>query len=89
MDYYTNKHGPMVGGLLGDALKGVVVEEGISGGEPGTAAPYAAIGHLMFDSIDDFQNAFGPNAEQIMGDIPNYTNSSPVIQISEIKVWQA
>jgi hypothetical protein len=31
-----------------------------------------------------FQSGFGPHAEEILADIPNYTNTQPVIQISEI-----
>jgi len=42
------------------------------------------MGHLYFDSVEDFQNSFGPNAEEIMADIPNYTNIEPVIQISQV-----
>ena len=33
-----------------------------------------------------FQAAFAPHAATIMGDIPNYTNVQPVIQISEAKM---
>ena len=44
------------------------------------------MGHLLFDSVGGFQAAFEPHAARIMGDIPNYTNSTPTIQISEIKL---
>lgn len=84
MDYYQNKHLPMVGGLLGDALKGATVEQGIAGGEPNSTAPYAAMGNMYFDSVEDFQKAFGPNAEKIMADLKNFTNIAPVIQISKV-----
>ena len=86
MDYYCNKHIPMVQEILGDDLKGASVEQGLSGGEPGSPPAYAAIGHLYFDSLEAFQNCFGPHAEAIMGDIPNYTDAQPVIQISEVKI---
>lgn len=43
-------------------------------------------GCLLFDSVEDFQNAFGPHAAEITGDIPNYTDTTPVIQISEVKL---
>ncbi len=33
-----------------------------------------------------FQGGFGPHAQEIMADIPNYTDLSPVIQISEVVV---
>jgi uncharacterized protein (TIGR02118 family) len=84
MDYYCNSHMPMVREKLGDACKDTAIEEGLGGGEPDTPPTYVAMGHLYFDSVEDFQNSFGPNAEAIMGDIPNYTNIEPVIQISQV-----
>ncbi len=84
MDYYANKHLPMVGGLLGDAIKGTAVENGLGGAEPGSKAPYLAMGHMYFDSVEEFGSSFGPNAEEIMGDLPNFTNAQPDIQISEV-----
>ncbi|MGX1930356.1 EthD family reductase [Flagellimonas sp. 2504JD4-2] len=84
MDYYSKNHMPMVADLLGDALKHYAIDKGISGRTPDEPIPYLAIGYLYFDQLSDYQNAFGPNAEQIVGDIPNYTNIQPVVQISEI-----
>lgn len=86
IDYYCNSHIPMVKEKLGTALKGVAVEHGLGGGEPGSPAIYAAMGHLLFDSVEAFQSAFGPHAKAIMGDIPNYTDVQPTIQISEVKL---
>lgn len=76
----------MVQEKLGAALKGVAVEQGLSGAEPGSQATYVAMGHLLFDSVEAFQEAFGPHAEAIMGDVPNYTDVQPTIQISEVKM---
>ena len=84
LDYYCNTHLPFVGGLLGDALKGATVEKGIGGGAPDSSAPYVAMGNMYFDSAEAFGNAFGPNAEKIMGDLPNFTNIEPIIQVSEV-----
>ena len=86
MEYYCNKHIPMCQEKLGNALKDVAVEKGLSGAEPGSEPAYIAMGHLYFDSIEDFQNSFGPNAEAIQNDIPNYTDTEPIIQISEVKM---
>jgi len=86
MNYYLAKHIPMVKQKLGPACKSVVVEEGIAGGVPGAPAAYVALARLAFDSVDAFQAAFGPHTEAIMGDIPNYTNVQPVVQISEVKM---
>ena len=86
IDYYCNKHMPMVQEKLGAACRGVAVEQGLGGLEPGAPAPFAAMGHLLFDSLEDFQAAFGPHAATFMADIPNYTNIQPVIQISSVKI---
>ena len=42
--------------------------------------------HIFCDSVADFQAGFGPHAQEIMGDIRNYTDLAPVIQISEVVV---
>ena len=86
MAYYLTKHMPMVKQKLGAACKSMAVEEGIAGGAPGAPATYVAMGHLYFDSSDAFQSAFAPHAQDILGDIPNYTNIQPTIQISEVRM---
>jgi len=86
MDYYCNSHIPMVQQKLGAAVKGGAVDQGLSGAEPGSPATYVAMAHLLFDSVEAFQSAFGPHAEAIMADVPNYTDIQPVFQISEVKM---
>lgn len=86
MNYYLTSHIPMVKRVLGNALKGCVVEEGIGGGAPGTKAAYSVMCHLRFDSVEAFQAAFGPHAAQIQNDIANYSSVQPVIQISDVKL---
>jgi uncharacterized protein (TIGR02118 family) len=44
------------------------------------------MGHLYFDSAEAFQAAFGPHAQEIIADIPNYTDIQPTIQVSEVKL---
>ncbi len=84
MDYYSEKHMPMVAELLGDSLKLLAIDKGLSGRSPDEPIPYLAIGYLYFDQLSAYQNSFGPNAEKIVGDIPNYTNIQPVVQISQV-----
>ncbi len=84
MDYYSNKHMPMLESLFGDSLKKLEIDKGISGRTPSDPIPYLAIGYLYFDNLAAYQNSFGPNAEKIREDIPNYTNIQPVVQISEV-----
>jgi uncharacterized protein (TIGR02118 family) len=86
MDYYCNEHIPLVQQKLGSACKRVAVEHGVAGAAPGATAAFIAIGRLYFDSAEAFQTAFSPHAEEIMSDIPNYTDIQPIIQISEVKI---
>jgi uncharacterized protein (TIGR02118 family) len=86
MNYYLTSHIPMVRQKLGAACKGIAVEQGLGGGAPGSQPTYTAMAHLLFDSVESFQTAFGPHAAGIMADIPNYTKVQPVIKVSEGKV---
>ncbi|HUK02853.1 MAG TPA: EthD family reductase [Steroidobacteraceae bacterium] len=86
MSYYLGKHIPMVKKLLGSALKGAIVEQGLGGGAPGTKAEYTVICHLRFDSVEAFQGAFGPHASTIQSDVRNYSSVEPVVQVSEVKL---
>jgi uncharacterized protein (TIGR02118 family) len=86
MDYYCNTHATLVSGLLGDALKGVTVEKGLTGATPGSPAIYMAMGNMFFNSMEEFGQAFGPNSEKIKADMLNFTNSHPIIQVSEVVI---
>lgn len=87
-DYYLNKHMPRSIELLSAAkgFKGVSVERGIDIAEPKIESSYVAMCHYYFDSLEDFMAAFGPYAEELQGDIANYTNIEPTIQINEVEI---
>ena len=82
-DYYANNHMPLLKKLMGDSCRYYQVDKGIAGGAPGSSPTYVAMCHFFCDSLEAFQAGFGPNAKTIMNDIPNYTDLSPVLQISE------
>jgi len=86
MTYYCQNHMPMVNRLLSPAIQGMAVDQGIGGFGPGSSAPFIALGHLLFHSVEAFQAAFTPHMQEIMGDIPKYTNVQPTIQISEVRL---
>ena len=83
-DYYRTKHLPMVverwanAGLEGgEALLG---RSAVDGGE----APYFAIGIIHFDSAEAVQAALqGEHAPEVIGDIRNFTDVQPIIQVNE------
>jgi uncharacterized protein (TIGR02118 family) len=84
--YYRDKHMPLVAARFGKHLLYYSVDKGLAGGTPDAPATYVGMCHLFCDSVEAFQAGMGPHAAEIMGDIPNYTNLSPVIQISEVVV---
>ncbi len=83
-NYYLKVHMPMCVRLLGNTLKAASAEIGLSGATAEHPAPFAAIASFTCDSVHAFSEAFLPHAEQLQGDIPNYTDIAPVIQISEL-----
>lgn len=85
-DYYRDQHMPLLARLMGDVCKRYTIDKGLAGGAPGQPPTYVAMCHVYADSAEAFMAAFGPHAKQIMGDIPNYTDIAPVMQVSEVVV---
>ncbi|HEV8474954.1 MAG TPA: EthD family reductase [Methylomirabilota bacterium] len=84
-DYYVSKHMALVKQRLGGAgLIRLEVDKGVAGGAPGAPAPFACVGQLYFGSVAEFQQAMKPHGKELMADIPNFTNITPQMQISEI-----
>ena len=84
-DYYTSRHLPLVeerwrgdAGLLdAHGLRGVATADG-------SATPYMAMAFLRFASTEALQAAMGgAHAAEIIGDIQNFTNVQPEVQINE------
>lgn len=87
-EYYRDKHMPMVKDRMGDTCKYYTIDKGLAGGTPGSAPAYIAMAHLFCESIETFQAGFGPHANEIMADVSNYTDVTPLIQIAEVMVGQ-
>jgi uncharacterized protein (TIGR02118 family) len=85
-EYYRDKHMPLVKSRMGDYCKYYTVDKGLAGGSPGEPPTYVGMCHIFCDSPEAFQKGFNPHAKEILGDIPNYTDLSPVIQMSEVVV---
>ena len=74
-DYYKNTHVPMACAAWN---VGAEIDKGISG-------PNLAAVHFFFESMEQFQGAMGaPGTAEVMADVANYTNATPVMQISEV-----
>lgn len=83
-EYYRYKHLPLAlqrwadAGLLGgEALVGKAAADGAD-------APFFAIGIIHFESDEALKAALnGEHAPEIIGDIGNFTDVQPIIQINE------
>jgi uncharacterized protein (TIGR02118 family) len=84
MEYYETKHMPMVAGYLGKNLVKYTIEKGMASGIPNQPLPYMAIGTFYVKNLSDYQAAIAPNREAIRGDFENYTNTTPIILVSEV-----
>ena len=85
-DYYRDKHLPLIKRRMGAGLKYYTIDKGLSGGAPDALPAYVAMCHLLCDSVETYQSSYGPHAQEIRGDIRNFTGQTPVVQISEVVV---
>lgn len=85
MDYYENKHMPMVARFIGKNLKFYEIDKGISGRTANDKVPYLAIGYFYVKDVAEYNKAIGQNRDAVVSDFKNYTNIQPVVQISEVK----
>ena len=84
MEYYENKHMPMVAGYLGSNLVKYTIEKGVANGIPNQPLPYMAIGIFYVKNLSEYQSAIAPHIDAIRADFVNYTNVNPVILVSEV-----
>lgn len=87
--YYATVHMPLVKARLGDGCRFYTVDRGLSAGAPDQPPAYVAMCHIYADTLDAFQAGFAPHAQEILADIANYTDLTPVMQISEVVVGTA
>lgn len=84
--YYRDKHMPMVANRLGSACLYYSIDKGLAGGAPGSASPYLGACSIACHSVESLQKALGQHGKEIVADIANYTDSQPVMWISEVVV---
>jgi uncharacterized protein (TIGR02118 family) len=78
MEYYRTKHKEVCFQSL-DGLERMEIDEGLDG------QPYHAVAHLYFASLDAFQASMGnPKAGDAAADVANFTNVTPVMQLSTV-----
>ncbi len=83
VDYYRDKHMPMVEGFIGADMIRTEISWGTAGLN-GAEAPYMCIGTLYMKIMAGLDSAFANHMDDMVNDIPNYTNIEPIAQIEEI-----
>ena len=84
-EYYFQKHMALVmDRLKSHGLIRYEIDTGLAGGAPGAATPFTCMGRLYFNQLDEFQKGMATYASEILGDVPNYTDIEPQIQISQM-----
>jgi uncharacterized protein (TIGR02118 family) len=84
MGYYRDRHMKLVDEKWLDmGLRGSRVMHGVPGPDGG-APNYEVITVLEFESMDAFGKAAEAHGAEIMGDIANFTDVSPILQFNEI-----
>ena len=75
-DYYREKHVPLA--IRAWGLTTADIDKGVDG-------PYVAAVPFEFDSVEAIQAAMAAEATgEVLADVANYTNITPVLQTSEI-----
>jgi uncharacterized protein (TIGR02118 family) len=84
IEYYLGKHVPLVGERWGKmGMREAKVLRGV-GAPEGGAATYSVIALLTFESADALQQAMAQHGKEIVGDIANFTNVTPIIQVNDV-----
>ena len=84
-EYYARTHMPLVMNRCKRfGLIRYEIDRGLSGGAPGSAAPFISTGRLYFSSLDEFQKAMEAHGAEIMADVQNYTDIQLQIQVSQM-----
>jgi uncharacterized protein (TIGR02118 family) len=85
LDYYIETHMRLVQDRLGPGgLIRYELASGRSGWPPAAPAPYVMICDMYFPSRDALERAFGAHRDELVADIPVYTNIAPQMYVSEI-----
>lgn len=83
VDYYVNRHMQLVQELMQpEGLVKIAVDKGISA--PGQPALYHCIGQLFFNDPAGYERSIQKHGKQLRGDIPNFTDVTPIRQVSEV-----
>ena len=83
-DYYKGVHLPIVKEKFKPfGLVSIEIDKGMLGVNA-SPTPFVAVGHLIFETLEGFHQAFAMEGDSVLADVTNFTDASPVVQISEM-----
>lgn len=84
LDYYLNKHMPLVSEKFARfGIKGWRVVQAV-GTPTGEKPLYSIIATLEFETAQQFKDAVAAEGGPVFGDVPNFSNQTPVVVISNV-----
>ncbi len=81
--YYAKNHIPMVTRFLGANSVRAEIRKGVASPD-GSVASFVCLANIWIKSVEEFQATLAQHGGEIMGDIPNYTNIQPILQVDEV-----
>lgn len=85
-EYYLNKHMALVKDRFGPNLLSYSVDKGVVGDNGGTQPLYVTQCNLYFESMHSLAAVMTDHGGELNADVPNFTNITPVTQVSEVLV---
>jgi uncharacterized protein (TIGR02118 family) len=83
-DYCVTTHFQLVRERLGGFGMGrIEVEKGIEAMD-GERAAYTCVAHVDFSDMAGLKRGLEEHGEELLADVPNYTDIEPEVQISEV-----
>jgi uncharacterized protein (TIGR02118 family) len=84
--YYTSTHLPLVGSIIGGAVKNIEVVKLTSAGD-GSAPPYQMMFSAYFDSPSALESAMqNPRMPEVLADVQNFYDGMPELLIGQVVV---
>jgi uncharacterized protein (TIGR02118 family) len=81
--YYTAKHLPIVRERWGSmGLVSLTPIRGVATLD-GSTPSFEFLGLLAFESMEAMQAALAAHGAEVIGDVPNFTNVTPIIQVNQ------
>lgn len=82
--YYVEKHMKMAAKIWGDTVESITIIKGLAA-LPDGKPPFHAILNVVFKSAGAMGLALsGPEMPTLLEDVVNYTDVTPVVQLSEV-----